>query len=141
MFCTNYIDLLLPTITTTTTTTPPPEDLVLVAFEARHDPAASVKPSLQFAYSINAGISWTALGASFSDTTCLKRAVINVQRNSPLSVKITQTGNTTNTYQSARSAVSPCPAFTSVNCIWPALTNLNSRTYYFTVNADNQGTC
>jgi hypothetical protein len=141
LFCTNYIDLSLPTITTTTTTTPTPEDLVLVILNAKHDAAASTFPSLQFAYSTDGGSTWTAVGGSFSDTTCSQRAVISVQRNSSLSVKITQSGNTTNTYQSARSAVSPCPAFTSAVCTWPAVTSNNAITYYFTVNADNQGTC
>lgn len=140
LFCNNYIDLSLPITTTTTTTTAAPEDLVLVILHARHDPAASVFPSLQFAYSTNGGTSWTAVGASFSDTTCSQRAVISIQRNSSLAVKITQAGNTTNTWQSARST-STCPAFTSAVCTWPAVTANNSITYYFTVNGDNQGTC
>jgi hypothetical protein len=140
LFCNNYIDLSLPVITTTTTTTLPPEDLVIVILNARHDPAASTFPSLQFAYSTDGGSSWTATGASFSDTTCSQRAVITIQRNASLGIKITTAGNTTITWQSARSTTD-CPAFVTPSCTFPALTNLNSRTYYFTVNGDNQGTC
>jgi hypothetical protein len=142
LFCKNYIDLSIASITTTTSTTAtPPEDLVIVSFNARHDPASSVFPSLKFAYSTNGGTTWTAFGTAFTDTTCANRAVISVQRNSNLAVRITTEGNTSIQWQSARSAVSPCPAFSGVACSWPASTNLNSRTYYFTVNADNQGTC
>jgi hypothetical protein len=140
LFCTNYIDLSLPVITTTTTTTLPPEDLVLVILNAKHDPASSTFPSLQFAYSTDGGSSWTATGASFSDTTCSQRAVISIQRNASLAVKITEAGNTTVTWQSARS-LTDCPDFLTPSCTFPCLTNLNSRTYYFTVNGDNQGTC
>lgn len=157
VFCTNYIDLYLITTTTTTssssstssttstststTSTTTTQDIISVILYARHDPAASTFPSLKFAYSTDGGTSWTAVGAAFTNTVCSQRGIINVPRNSSLSVRITQDGNVNNVWQSARSAASPCPAFSGVACSWPALTSQNTKTYYFTVNGDNQGTC
>jgi len=138
VLCPNFIDLAVSGVTTTTTTTT--QDLIQVILYGRHDPAASTFPLLAFAYSQNGGVSWTQAGASFDDTTCTQRAVISVQRNSSLSIKIVQDGNVGNTWQSSRSGTN-CPAFTILNCIWPAATAANSNTYYFTVNGDNQGTC
>lgn len=138
LLCTNYIDLPIAGITTTTTTTS--QDLVQIILYARHEPGASVFPLLRFAYSQDGGVSWTGVGASFDDTTCTQRAIVNVQRNSTLSIKITADGNTGNTWQSSRD-LTGCPAFSTVACTWPVLTNFNTRTYYFTVNGDNQGVC
>lgn len=155
VLCTNYIDLYLVTTTTTTssstsstststtstTSTTTTQDIISVILYARHDPAASTFPSLKFAYSTDGGTNWTAVGAAFTNTLCSQRAIINVPRNSSLSVRVTQDGNVNNVWQSARSAASPCPAFSGVACAWPALTSQNTKTYYFTVNGDNQGTC
>lgn len=144
--CTNYIDIPISGITTTTTssssttTTTTSQDLVDVVLYARHDPGASTFPLLAFAYSVDGGSSWTAVGSSFSDTSCTQRAIINIQRNTSLSVKITEDGNVNNTWQSARST-SGCPAFSGTACAWPAVTSNNTITYYFTVNGDNQGVC
>jgi hypothetical protein len=136
--CPNYIDLAVSGFTTTTTTTT--QDLIQVILYGRHDPGASVFPLLTFAYSQDGGLSWVAVGSSFDDTSCTQRAVINVQRNSSLSIKLTQDGNTGNVWQSARDG-SGCPAFSGLSCVWPAATVANSNTYYFTVNGDNQGIC
>jgi hypothetical protein len=156
VLCTNYINLWLVTTTTTTstsstttttttetpttTTTTTSEDIVDVVLYARHDPGASTFPLLKFAYSVDGGSSWTAVGSSFSDTSCTQRAIINIQRNTSLSVKITEDGNVNNVWQSARDT-SGCPAFSGAACTWPALTSNNTITYYFTVNGDNQGVC
>jgi hypothetical protein len=144
--CTNYIDIPISGITTTTTssssttTTTTSQDLVDVVLYARHDPGASTFPLLAFAYSVDGGSSWTAIGSSFSDTSCTQRAIINIQRNTSLSVKITEDGNVNNVWQSARST-SGCPAFSGTACAWSAVTSNNTITYYFTVNGDNQGVC
>lgn len=135
--CTNYVDLTITGTTTTTTTT---QDIVNVVLYGRHDPAASVFPLLKFAYSQDGGLSWTAAGAAFDDTTCSQRAIINVLRNSSLAIKITADGDTNNTWQSSRDGTT-CPAFSIANCTWPAVTSNNTITYYYTVNGDNQGTC
>jgi hypothetical protein len=149
VLCTNYIDLyLVPTTTTTTsststsstTTTTTSQDLVDVVLYARHDPGASIFPVLKFAYSVDGGTSWSAVGASFTDTSCTQRAIIQIQRNTSLSLKVTEDGNVNNVWQSARST-SGCPAFSSTACTWPAVTSNNTITYYFTVNGDNQGIC
>lgn len=168
VLCTNYIDLPLFTTTTTTssststtsttssttssTTTevppPPPsttttttsEDLVDVVLYARHDPGASTFPVLKFAYSVDGGSSWTAVGSSFTDTSCAQRAIITIQRNSSLSVKITEDGNVSNVWQSA-SDTSGCPVFSGTACTWILVTSNNTITYYFTVNGDDQGVC
>lgn len=136
--CTNYIDLNISGVTTTTTTTS--QDLVQIVLYGRHDPGASAFPLLAFAYSQDGGLTWTATGASFDDTSCTQRAVLNVQRFSSLSIKITADGNVNNVWQSARSG-SGCPAFSTLNCVWPAATSANTVTYYFTVNGDDQGVC
>jgi len=140
ILCTNFVDLPIAGITTSTTSTTTSQDLVQIILYARHDPAASVFPALKFAYSQDGGISWTATGAAFSDTGCVQRAVLNVQRNSSLAVKITTNGNTGITWQSARD-ITTCPAFSALSCTWFLITNVNTRTFYFTVNGDNQGTC
>lgn len=146
VLCSNYVDLVITTTTTTTTssstttTTTTSQDLVDVILYARHDPGASTFPVLAFAYSVDGGSSWTAVGSSFSDTSCTQRAVINIQRNTSLSLKITEDGNVTNVWQSARDA-SACPAFSGTACTWPAVTSNNTITYYFTVNGDDQGAC
>lgn len=158
VLCTNHIDLWLVTTTTTTstsstttttttevpttTTTTTSEDIVDVVLYARHDPGASTFPLLAFAYSVDGGSSWSpvAFGTGFTDTSCTQRAIINIQRNTSLSIKITEDGNVNNTWQSARST-SGCPAFSGAACVWPALTSNNTITYYFTVNGDNQGVC
>jgi hypothetical protein len=144
--CTNYINLSLTTTTTTTstssttTTTTTSQDLVDVVLYARHDPGASTFPILAFAYSVDGGSSWTAIGSSFTDTSCTQRAIVTIQRNTSLSIKITEDGNTSNVWQSARDT-SGCPAFSAAACTWPAVTSNNTITYYFTVNGDDQGTC
>ena len=130
-----------PTTTTTTSTTTTTTTVgdVNITLYARQDPAASTFPSVQFAYSTDGGSSWTNVGSSFTDTTCSQRAVVTVQQGSSLSIKISDAGNVNNTWQSARDT-STCPSFTSTACTWSALTNIN-RTYYFTMNGDNQGVC
>jgi hypothetical protein len=152
--CTNYIDLWLITTTTTTssstttttstssstTTTTTSQDLVDVVLYGRHDPGSSTFPTLAFAYSVDGGSSWTAVGSAFTDTSCTQRAIITIQRNTSLSIKITEDGNTANVWQSARSILS-CPAFSGAACTWPAVTSNNTITYYFTVNGDDQGVC
>lgn len=141
--CSNYVDLVITTTTTTTsstTTTTTSQDLVDVVLYARHDPGASTFPLVSFAYSLDGGLSWAAVGSSFTDTSCTQRAVINIQRNASLAIKITEDGNLSNVWQSARD-ISSCPAFSGAACTWPAVTSNNTITYYFTVNGDDQGTC
>jgi hypothetical protein len=140
VLCTNYVDLPIAGITTSTTSTTTSQDLVQIILYARHEPGASVFPLLKFAYSQDGGISWTATGASFDDTSCTQRAILNVQRNSSLAVKITTDGNTGITWQSARD-LTGCPAFSAPGCVWFLITNVNTRTFYFTVNGDDQGVC
>ena len=136
--CTNYVDLPISGVTTTTTTTS--QDLVQIVLYGRHDPGASTFPLLAFAYSQDGGLTWTATGSSFDDTSCTQRAVLNVQRFSSLSIKVTADGNVNSVWQSARSG-SGCPAFSTPSCVWPASTSANTITYYFTVNGDDQGVC
>jgi hypothetical protein len=135
--CTNYVDLPISGTTTTTSTT---QSVVTIFLYARQDPAASVFPLLRFSYSQDGGLSWLPAGASFTDTDCLQRAALTVTRNSPLIVKLSTDGDTSSTWQSARD-ITACPSFTSPSCQWNTITNLSGRTFYFTVNGDNQGTC
>lgn len=127
-----------PTTTTSTTTTTTTAAVTITLFAA-HDAAASTFPSVQFAYSTDGGTSWTNVGSSFTDTSCNQRATITVAQGSSLSLKLSDAGNVNNTWQTARDN-STCPTFTGAQCTWPALTNIN-RSYYFTINGDNQGTC
>ena len=131
----------IPPTTTSTTTTTTSVTTQLVQLYAKHDSGTATFPDVKFAYSYD-NVTFTEVGASFTDTTCSLRASINVPTGNTLYVKITQNGNVSNTYQTCRSSITPCPSFVpgTAACVWPGVITV-PREYYFVLDAEQAGIC
>lgn len=132
-----------PTISVTPSTTPPNSpSIVNIILNARVDASASPSTNLLiFQISTDAGVSWTDVGASFDDTTCSQRAVVNAIQGSSLRIRIKDT-ITNGVFSTNLSLNATCPGYTSGAdaCDWLVPTNTN-RTVAFNVNIDNQLVC